>query len=117
MTHFPPWRLWAHEVNARGGLKLKSGQAKIELIEYDDRTQPPETVKAVERLGTGRQSRLDRRRLCNRLQSRLRADLCKIRLSANRSVVRHRSGTRADQEISRPVCVPRIDRHLRQGCD
>jgi branched-chain amino acid transport system substrate-binding protein len=50
VTHFPPFRLWAHEVNARGGLKLKSGPAKIELIEYDDHTQPPETVKAVERL-------------------------------------------------------------------
>ena len=52
VTHFPPFRLWAHEVNARGGLKLKSGSAKIELIEYDDRTQPPETIKAVERLAT-----------------------------------------------------------------
>src|SRR6202007_365003 len=52
VTHFPPWRLWAHEVNARGGLKLKSGQAKVELIEYDDRTQPPEAIKAVERLAT-----------------------------------------------------------------
>jgi branched-chain amino acid transport system substrate-binding protein len=52
VTHFPPFKLWAHEVNARGGLKLKSGQAKIELIEYDDRTQPPETIKAVERLAT-----------------------------------------------------------------
>src|SRR6202035_797710 len=52
VTHFPPYRLWAHEVNARGGLKLKSGQAKIELIEYDTRTQPPETIKAVERLAS-----------------------------------------------------------------
>ena len=52
VTHFPPFRLWAHEVNARGGLKLKSGPAKIELIEYDDHTQPPETIKAVERLAT-----------------------------------------------------------------
>jgi hypothetical protein len=52
VTHFPPFKLWAHEVNARGGFKLKSGQAKIELIEYDDRTQPPETIKAVERLAT-----------------------------------------------------------------
>src|ERR1700734_3403156 len=49
VTHFPPWRLWAHEVNAAGGLKLKDGQRKIELIEYDDRTQPPEAIKAVER--------------------------------------------------------------------
>jgi branched-chain amino acid transport system substrate-binding protein len=52
VTHFPPFRLWAHEVNARGGLKLKSGPAKIELIEYDDHTLPPETIKAVERLAT-----------------------------------------------------------------
>jgi branched-chain amino acid transport system substrate-binding protein len=52
ITHFPPYQLWAHEVNERGGLKLKEGQRKIELIEYDDRTQPPEAIKAVERLAT-----------------------------------------------------------------
>jgi hypothetical protein len=28
----------ANEINARGGLKLKTGPAKMELIEYDDRT-------------------------------------------------------------------------------
>ncbi len=50
VTHFPPWRLWAHEVNQSGGLKLKDGPRKVELIEYDDRTQPPEAIKAVERL-------------------------------------------------------------------
>src|SRR5262245_2068590 len=52
VTHFPPHQLWAHEVNARGGLKLKRGQAKVQLIEYDDHTQPPEAIKAVERLAT-----------------------------------------------------------------
>ena len=52
ITHFPPFRLWAHEVNERGGLKLKDGQRKVEIIEYDDRTQPPEAIKAVERLAT-----------------------------------------------------------------
>jgi branched-chain amino acid transport system substrate-binding protein len=52
ITHFPPFRLWAHEVNERGGLKLRDGPRKIELIEYDDRTQPPEAIKAVERLAT-----------------------------------------------------------------
>ena len=52
VTHFPPYKLWAHEVNERGGLKLKDGQRKIELIEYDDRTQPSEAIKAVERLAT-----------------------------------------------------------------
>src|SRR5690606_28819837 len=50
VTHFPNFQLWAHEVNARGGLKLKDGQRPIELIEYDDRTQPPETIRAIERL-------------------------------------------------------------------
>ena len=52
VTHFPPYKLWAFEVNERGGLKLKDGRRKIEIIEYDDRTQPPETIKAVERLAT-----------------------------------------------------------------
>ena len=50
VTHFPPWKLWAHQVNQNGGLKLKDGQRKVELIEYDDRTQPSESIKAIERL-------------------------------------------------------------------
>src|SRR5262245_57943901 len=52
VTHFPNFKLWAYEVNQRGGLKLKDGLHKVELIEYDDRTQPPEAIKAVERLAT-----------------------------------------------------------------
>ena len=51
VTHFPPYRMWAHEINnERGGIKTKEGPRKVELIEYDDRTQPPEAIKAVERL-------------------------------------------------------------------
>jgi branched-chain amino acid transport system substrate-binding protein len=52
VTHFPNFKLWAKEVNDAGGLKLKGGARKVELIEYDDRTQPGETIKAVERLAT-----------------------------------------------------------------
>jgi branched-chain amino acid transport system substrate-binding protein len=52
ITHWPNFQLWAKQVNDRGGLKLKSGQAKVEIIEYDDRTSPGETIKAVERLAT-----------------------------------------------------------------
>lgn len=52
VTHFPNFKLWAKEVNDRGGLKLKAGMRKVELIEYDDRTQPPEAIKAIERLAT-----------------------------------------------------------------
>jgi len=47
VTHFPAWRLWAHQVNEAGGIKLKGGPRKVELIEYDDRTQPAEAIKAV----------------------------------------------------------------------
>jgi branched-chain amino acid transport system substrate-binding protein len=52
VTHWPNIRLWVEQVNARGGLNLKSGKAKIELIEYDDQTNPAETIKAVQRLAT-----------------------------------------------------------------
>jgi len=52
VTHWPNVQLWVQQVNARGGLKLKSGQVKIEIIEYDDQTSPGETIKAVERLAT-----------------------------------------------------------------
>ena len=52
VTHFPNFDLWARDVNARGGIKTKAGQRKVELIVYDDRTQPGETIKAVERLAT-----------------------------------------------------------------
>ena len=31
---------------------MKNGARKVELIEYDDRTQPPEAIKAIERLAT-----------------------------------------------------------------
>ena len=52
ITHWPNFQLWVKHVNDRGGLKLKSGPAKIELIEYDDRTTPSETINAVQRLAT-----------------------------------------------------------------
>ena len=115
ITHFPPYKLWAHEVNARGGLKLKDGQRKVEIIEYDDRTQPPEAIKAVERAGDGRQGRLDRRRVRDRLQSRHRADFCEIQLSAAHSSLRHRSGTGAGQEISQLLHVPIVDHDYAKG--
>ena len=51
-TFFPPWQLWAHQVNQAGGLKLKDGPRKVELIEYDDHTQPAEAIKALERLAS-----------------------------------------------------------------
>ncbi|MDP3084916.1 MAG: amino acid ABC transporter substrate-binding protein [Rubrivivax sp.] len=53
VTHWPAIKMWVAQVNERGGLKMKNGsQRKLELIEYDDRTNPGETIKAVERLIT-----------------------------------------------------------------
>lgn len=51
-THWPNVRMWVKQVNDRGGLKLKSGQKKIELIEYDDQTNPGAHIKAAQRLAT-----------------------------------------------------------------
>jgi branched-chain amino acid transport system substrate-binding protein len=52
VTHWPNIQLWVHQINARGGLQLKDGKAKIELIEYDDQTNPGVHIKAVQRLAT-----------------------------------------------------------------
>ena len=53
VTHWPAIKMWAAQVNERGGLKMKDGsRRKVEIIEYDDRTNPGETIKAVERLAT-----------------------------------------------------------------
>jgi branched-chain amino acid transport system substrate-binding protein len=53
VTQWPSIKLWVSDVNGRGGLKMKDGtRRKIELVEYDDRTNPGETIKAVERLAT-----------------------------------------------------------------
>jgi len=53
VTQWPSIKMWVAQVNNRGGLKMKDGSMrKLELIEYDDRTNPGETIKAVERLAT-----------------------------------------------------------------
>lgn len=52
VTQGPNIEMWVKQVNARGGLKLKDGQKKIELVEYDDKTNPAEHIKAVQRLAT-----------------------------------------------------------------
>ncbi|MEM9474156.1 MAG: amino acid ABC transporter substrate-binding protein [Pseudomonadota bacterium] len=52
VTHWPNVRLWAAQVNERGGLMVDGGQRMVEIIEYDDQTNPGETIKAVQRLAT-----------------------------------------------------------------
>lgn len=54
MTQWPNIRLWVEQTNKAGGIMLKSvgKRVPIELIEYDDRTNNEDTVKAIERLAT-----------------------------------------------------------------
>lgn len=52
VTQWPNIEMWVKEVNARGGLKMKDGQRLLELTEYDDKTNPGEHMKAVQRLAT-----------------------------------------------------------------
>ncbi len=53
VTQWPSIKMWVAQVNERGGLKMKDGsRRKVDLIEYDDQTNPGEAIKAVERLAT-----------------------------------------------------------------
>ena len=117
VTHFPNFKLWANEVNDRGGLKLKGGQRKVELIEYDDRTQPPETIKAVERLATVDKADFIMPVYAHRLQSRGRAGVRQVQLSAGHAGLRHRSDRHADQALSQLVHRPGLDHGLRHVGD
>lgn len=54
VTQIPNYQLWVKEVNDKGGIMLKSvgRRVPIEVIEYDDRSNSEEAVRAVERLVT-----------------------------------------------------------------
>ena len=54
VTTLPNYQVWVKDVNDAGGIMLKSTgkKAKIEVIEYDDRSNSEEMIKAVERLET-----------------------------------------------------------------
>jgi len=42
--------LWVHDVNAAGGINLGGKKVPIEVVEYDDRSNSDEMIKALERL-------------------------------------------------------------------
>lgn len=54
ITQIPNYQLWVKEVNDKGGLMLSAYKRRvpIEVIEYDDRSNSEEAVRAVERLVT-----------------------------------------------------------------
>ncbi|MDT3679001.1 MAG: amino acid ABC transporter substrate-binding protein [Burkholderiaceae bacterium] len=50
VTQWPNYLLWIKDVNDAGGLNVGGRKMKLEHIEYDDRSQSEEAVRAVERL-------------------------------------------------------------------
>jgi branched-chain amino acid transport system substrate-binding protein len=50
MTLLNPYKLWVHDVNAAGGITLGGKKVPLEVIEYDDRSNSDEMIKALERL-------------------------------------------------------------------
>lgn len=52
VTQWPSIELWVAQVNEAGGLNVDGEMMLIELIEYDDQTNPGETIRAVQRLAT-----------------------------------------------------------------
>lgn len=50
ITTLPNYELWVKDVNAAGGIKLGDKRLQIEVVEYDDRSNSEEAVKAIERL-------------------------------------------------------------------
>jgi branched-chain amino acid transport system substrate-binding protein len=52
ITQLPNYLLWVKDVNDAGGISLGGKKVKLEVVEYDDRSQSEEAVRAVERLIT-----------------------------------------------------------------
>lgn len=49
-AQLPNYQLWVADVNKAGGINVGGTKRPIEVVEYDDRSQPEEAVRAVERL-------------------------------------------------------------------
>ena len=50
VTTLPNYQLWVKDVNAAGGINVKGKRIPVEVVEYDDRSNSEEAVKAIERL-------------------------------------------------------------------
>ena len=50
ITTVPNYKLWFHDIEAAGGIKLGDKRVPIEVVAYDDQSSNEELIKAVERL-------------------------------------------------------------------
>jgi branched-chain amino acid transport system substrate-binding protein len=51
-VYWPTVKLWAYNVNEKGGIDVGGAKLKLELIEYDDQTSPEVAIKNIQRLAT-----------------------------------------------------------------
>lgn len=49
-AQLPNYQLWVQDVNKAGGILVGGTKRLVEVVEYDDRSQPEEAVRAIERL-------------------------------------------------------------------
>lgn len=52
VTTLPNYQVWVKDVNDAGGINVGGKKMKVEVVEYDDRSNSEEMIKAVERLAT-----------------------------------------------------------------
>ena len=52
ITTLPNYQVWVKDVNEAGGIMLGGKRVPVEVVEYDDRSNSEEAVKAIERLAT-----------------------------------------------------------------
>jgi branched-chain amino acid transport system substrate-binding protein len=52
ITTLPNYQVWVKDVNEAGGIMIGGKRMPVEVVEYDDRSNSEEAVKAIERLAT-----------------------------------------------------------------
>jgi branched-chain amino acid transport system substrate-binding protein len=52
VSFWPNVALWEHDVNEAGGIDVGGTKYMVEIVEYDDQTNPANTIQAVQRLAT-----------------------------------------------------------------
>ncbi len=50
VTQWPNVELWSKQINAAGGMNVGGTKMMVEIVEYDDKTNPGEHIKAAQRL-------------------------------------------------------------------
>ena len=50
ITQWPNTKLWVHNVNAKGGIKVGDRRIPVKFYEYDDRSSPTDAVKNTQRM-------------------------------------------------------------------